>query len=50
MKLTAEEVEAALYAADPVRWPPNFSMKVYRVFPTRYQGRSEGKKYALEYG
>ncbi len=31
MKLTREEVEAALYAADPVRWPLNASSLLFRI-------------------
>lgn len=30
MNLSKEEVEAALYAADPVRWPPDMGDEYFR--------------------
>ncbi len=47
MKLTAEEVNAALYAADPVRWPENFGFVFKRNGP---HFRECTKEECLEYG
>ncbi len=48
MKLTVEEVNAALYAADPTRWPENFGNNYVRTKKIRGIGRTREEK--LEFG